>query len=102
MVPFMPAFMPEVPLASSGTGIVEPDVHAGNQFARQGKIVALHHQYLADEFRHLGDIRDVPYQFLARDSADRLAGKDEDHRAVRTVQYCAQPVESPNSIVARL
>src|SRR3989338_4019850 len=74
--------------------IVQPHITTGNQLARQGKIITFHNQYLADELRHFGYLGDAPNQILPRNIRRmRLAGKNEYDRAIRIIQYLAQPIE---------
>ena len=73
-------------------GIVQPHVHAGGHVAGQRHVVALQHQHLADEFRPPRIFMDAPDELLPRlIGRVRLAGEQEHHRPIRTLQNLAQP-----------
>ena len=92
--PFMHAFMPLVPLASSGfRGIVQPDVAALDQKVGDVQVVVL------DEGDAPGKDRveratENALQVVLAGVVGRmgLAGKDDLHRPARRVQDASQPI----------
>ena len=66
----MPAFIPEVPEASSGyTGLLSHTSTPDDEAAGEIEVVAFDHQEPALELGQLRDLDDAPDQLLARPSA---------------------------------
>ena len=91
----MPAFIPEVPLASSRIqGGIEPNVDPGYHATPQSQVITLGKQDMASELgraRHRDDDSD---QLLARPVGRvRLAGENEHYRALGIGHDLAQPIQ---------
>ncbi len=87
MTPFMAAFMPLVPDASSGpTRVVEPDVDALHELARHAHVVVLEDEDAAAQRLGAAVVEDGLDDALSG-SVGRmgLAGEDELHRSVGVV-----------------
>ncbi len=70
---------------------VEPDVHAGDQLARQRQVVALHQHDAAGELRSPRELVDHLDEVLARQVVGvGLAGEDQQHRALGIVDQARQ------------
>ena len=73
--------------------VVQPDIAAGNQPAREAEVIAFHHQQLALELGPARDFVDAADQLLAGlVGRVRLAGENEQHRPVGIVDDLAHPV----------
>ena len=73
-------------------GRIQPHVHTGHHEPRQGHVVALQQDDLADEIRVHGKVVYLPDQVLPGLVVGvGLAGEDDHHRALRVIEQTRQP-----------